>query len=97
MAIVVLPTAVVVGWAVLVDRSTLAGAIDKPEDSIESAWYEKAAAGAFGDILMVSGLGSAGFAFIQLEASVSWTLLAVVLLAILDFVARYLWLKKSAA
>lgn len=81
----------------LVDRSTLTGAMDRPEDSIESVWYEKAASGVFGDILIVGGLGSAGFAFMQLEASVSLVLLAVTLLAALDFAARYLWLKKSAA
>lgn len=97
MAIVTLPVAMTLGWAVLVDRSTLAGATDKPEDSIESAWYEKAASGAFGDVLMVGGLGTAGFTFLQLEAPVSLILLAVTLLAMLDFAARYLWLKRSAA
>lgn len=97
MAIVTLPVTVTLGWAVLIKRSTLAGAIDKPDDSIESAWYEKAASGAFGDILIVGGLGLAGFAFTRLEVPVSLILLAVVLLAMLDFAARYLWLKKSAA
>ncbi|MEV7647105.1 hypothetical protein [Arthrobacter sp. NPDC089319] len=92
-----LPVSATLGWVVLVDRSTLAGALDKPDDSIESAWYQKATSGAFGDILVVGGLGAAGFSFTGLEAPIGWILSAVVLFAMLDFAARYLWLKKSAA
>ena len=57
MAVSTLPVTTALGWAALVDRSTLMGAIEKPDDSIESVWYEKAAGGAFGDILLVGGLG----------------------------------------
>lgn len=85
------------GWVLLVDRSTLSGAVERPDDSIESAWYEKAAGGAFGDILLVGGLGAAVFAFMKVEAPVSWCLSAVVLFAMLDIAARYLWQKKSAS
>ncbi|WP_136787197.1 hypothetical protein [Arthrobacter sp. CAU 1506] len=92
-----LPVAAALGWAVLVERSTLTGAIDKPEDSIESAWYQKATSGAFGDILLAGGLGAAVFSFTGLEAPIGWILAAVLLFAMLDFAARYLWLKKSAA
>jgi hypothetical protein len=92
-----LPVAATLGWVVLVDRSTLAGAIDKPDDSIESAWHEKAASGTFGDILIVGGLGAAGFAFAGIEAPITWVLSAIVLFVMLDFAARYLWLKKTAA
>lgn len=97
VAIATLPISVTLGWALLVDRSSLRGAVDKPEESIESAWYEKAASGAFGDIVMVGALGFAGFGFLQLNASVSWILLAVTLLAMIDFGARYVWLRKSAS
>lgn len=30
-------------WALLVDRNTLAGAIENPKDSVESRWYSQAA------------------------------------------------------
>lgn len=30
-------------WAFLVDRNTLAGAIENPKDSVESRWYSQAA------------------------------------------------------
>lgn len=97
MAVSTLPVTTALGWAALVDRSTLMGAIEKPDDSIESAWYEKAAGGAFGDILLVGGLGAAVFAFTKIEAPISWCLAAIVLFAMLDFAARYLWQKKSVS
>lgn len=97
MAVFTLPIAAVLAWAVLVDRSTLAGAIEKPEDSVESAWYEKAASGAFTDILLVGGLGCAALSFLGTEGTVGLVLGSVIAFAMLDFGARYLWLKKTAA
>lgn len=92
-----LPVAAAVGWVLLVDRSTIAGAIAKPEDSIESDWYEKAASGAFHDVLIVGGLGAAAFSLAQIEAPVGLVLAAAILFIMLDCAARYLWLKRSAA
>ncbi len=96
-AVTTLPVTAALGWAVLVNRSTLAGAIERPDDSIESAWYEKAAGAVFGDILLVGGLGATAFAFTKIEAPISWCLAAVVLFSMLDFTARFLWQKKSAS
>lgn len=97
MAVFILPVSTVLGWAVLVDRSTLTGAIEKPEDSVESAWYNKAASGAFTDILLVAGLSCAAVSFLDVEGPLGLVLAAVIAFAMLDFAARYLWLKKSAA
>ena len=97
MAAFTLPVTTAFGWGMLVDRSTLAGALDKPEDSVESAWYDKAASGTFTDILLVAGLGAAAFSFTRLEASAGLVLAGVVCFAMLDFAARYLWLKKAAS
>ncbi|MGD6978664.1 hypothetical protein ACQCU5_03370 [Citricoccus zhacaiensis] len=94
--VITLPVSAALGWAVLVDRSTLAGALDKPEDSIESAWYDKAASGAFGDILLVGGLGAGGFGLAGIEGPLTWALSALVVFAMLDIAVRYLWLKRSA-
>ncbi|MCR2799946.1 hypothetical protein QNO21_12510 [Microbacterium sp. zg-Y818] len=91
-----LPAAAALGWGLLVDRSTIAGAVAKPDDSIESDWYQKAAGGAFHDVLLVGGLGAAAFSFARIEASVGVVLAAVVLFAMLDCAARYLWVKRSA-
>lgn len=96
MSICTLPVTTALGWAILVDRSSVTGSIERPDDSIESAWYEKAASGTFGDVLLVAGLGAAAFAFLHIEAQVSWSLAAVVLFAMLDFTARFLWLKRSS-
>lgn len=92
-----LPTAAALGWALLVDRATLDGAADKPEDSVESAWYDKAASGAFGDVLLVGGLGAGGFTLTWIEGPLTWALSALVLFAMLDFAVRYQWLKRAAA
>lgn len=97
MAVFTLPVAAVLAWAVLVDRATLAGALEEPEDSVESAWYEKAASGAFTDILLVGGLGCAALSFLGTEGTAGLILGSVVAFAMLDFGARYLWLKKTAA
>ncbi|HRO31447.1 MULTISPECIES: hypothetical protein [Micrococcaceae] len=94
--VVTLPVSAALGWAVLVDRSTLAGALDKPEDSIESAWYDKAASGAFGDILIVGGLSAGGLGLAGVEAPLTWAISALVLFAMLDLAVRYVWLKRSA-
>ena len=96
MFICTLPVTTAFGWAILVDRSSLKGAIDRPDDSIESAWYEKAASGAFGDVMLVGGLGATAFAILNIDAPVSWSLAAVVLFAMLDFSVRFLWLKRSS-
>jgi hypothetical protein len=96
VGVVTLPVTAALGWVVLVDRSTLAGALDRPNDSIESAWYDKAASGAFGDILIVGGLSAGGLGLAGIEAPLTWALSALVLFAMLDFAVRYLWLKRSA-
>lgn len=92
-----LPVAAALGWVLLVDRSTIAGAVAKPDDSIESDWYGKAASGAFHDLLLVGGLGAAAFSLAQVEAPVGLVLAAILLFAMLDVAARYLWLKRSTA
>lgn len=43
VAVVTLPVSAMLPWALLVDRSSLKGSIERPEDSIESRWYAKAA------------------------------------------------------
>ena len=45
-------------YALVVDRSTMLGAPDDPDESIESRWYERAAAGSFMDVLVGAGLAA---------------------------------------
>ncbi len=82
-------------WALAVDRSTLRSAPRDPEQSIESRWYDSAAQGAFHDLLVAAGLATAIFAVLNVEAPVSLVLGAVLLLTMLSFAVRYLWLKRA--
>lgn len=53
------PVATILLWAFVVERTTVKGAIDKPERSAESAWLESAQSHAFMDTLALLGIGSA--------------------------------------
>lgn len=92
--LIVLPATAAACWGIMLDRSTLKGATENPEASIEGRWYDKAAAGVFSDILLLCGLGAAAFAFLDLQAPVSLVLAAVIMLAMIDFGVRYLLLRK---
>lgn len=87
-----LPISATLGWVLAVDRSTLKGATREAELSIESHWYDRAAVGAFGDILALLGLGAGAFAMIPALHGVSTYLVLLVLatLAMVDVAVRYL-------
>lgn len=92
-----LPITSALAWVILLDRSTLDGALDAPEDSVESAWYDAAARGAFGDVLVIAGVGAAVFALSPLEVPNDLVLGGLVLAAMGDFAVRYWWLRRSSA
>lgn len=77
-------------WALIVDRSTLRGAIDKPDDSIESKWLDAAMAGAFSDIFLLVGLGVAMLAITDIKFDVIWALSGVLFIAMFSVIVRYL-------
>ena len=58
MAASALPIGITLAWLALVDRTTVRGAIRDTEETIEGRWLEKAQSGAFGDLLVVLGLGT---------------------------------------
>ncbi|QQE49513.1 hypothetical protein I6H91_04130 [Micrococcus luteus] len=58
MAASALPIGITVAWLALVDRTTVRGAIRDTEETVEGRWLEKAQSGAFGDLLVVLGLGT---------------------------------------
>ncbi|MFT4296684.1 MAG: hypothetical protein QM582_14865 [Micropruina sp.] len=94
-AVVTLPTASALAWAVLVDRSTLRGAVDRPEESVENTWYDQAASGAFNDLIMVIGLGAGAFSIFRVGIAASAVLMVLALLAAADFGLRY-WVASRA-
>lgn len=87
--VVCLPAASAIGWVLLVDRSTIRGATPRPEESIESHWLNSSSAGAFRDILVVTGLAAAVFAFAQIEVSAVAVCVAICIFAQLDCGIRY--------
>ncbi|OAH50433.1 hypothetical protein [Microbacterium oleivorans] len=88
--VVTLPALVGLAWAFLVDRDTIRGAIDRPEESIEGAWYDKAAQGAFSDTLLITGLGTTFFAITSIRIDMLIALIGVLVVAMGSCGIRYL-------
>ncbi|WP_146362229.1 hypothetical protein [Arthrobacter yangruifuii] len=82
-------------YVLVVDRSTLAGAPARPDDSVEAGWLDKAAAGSFTDLVLVLGITATVLAFIPREFPVDLKLVlpAVILLGFACFGIRYLVLR----
>ncbi|MDN5818850.1 MAG: hypothetical protein L0I94_11930 [Yaniella sp.] len=81
-------------WALVVDRTTIRGAVDKPEQSIESEWMEAAMAGAFRDTIMMTGLGLVALGLTGFELDALPALTGVLFIAICSTFVRYLMAKK---
>jgi hypothetical protein len=81
-------------WALVVDRSSLRGALDNPDESIESKWLESAMAGALRDTIMLTGFALATLAITGFELDVTWALIGVIWVAFFSTFVRYLMAKK---
>lgn len=97
MALVTLPAAAMLAWAVLVDRSSLPDAVERPEDSIEAAWYDRAARSAFLDVFVTVSLGAAVFSITGVQVDTGMLLLGLAVLIALDFAVRFLLAKRADA
>ncbi|MCQ1987100.1 hypothetical protein [Arthrobacter sp. zg-Y844] len=89
--------AVALVYVLVVDRNTLIGATERPDDSVESGWIDKAAAGSFMDLIMVLGVAATVLAFIPKDFSVDLKLIlpAVIALGFASFGIRYLVLRRK--
>ena len=76
------------------DRSTLRGAIDNPDESIESKWLDSAMAGALRDTITLTGVTLAALAITGFDLDVMWALIGVIGIAFFSTVVRYLMAKK---
>lgn len=94
--IVTLPAATALSWAVFVDWSTITGRLDRPEESIESVWYGRAATGTFHDLLMILGLGAAAFSITRISVDTGILLLVLCGVTMIDFALRY-WASARTA
>ncbi len=81
-------------WALVVDRSSLRGAVEKPDESIESKWLEAATAGALRDTIMLTGFVLATLAITGFELDATWALIGVILIAFFSTIVRYLMARK---
>lgn len=92
-AVFVAPCAIALVWAALVDRRTLPGAVERPEESVENTWYTSAAADSFHIMLAASGLG-AFLTSLWLPPEVSWTLMAVFVIGAISCGTCFLFRKS---
>lgn len=81
-------------WAMIVDRSTLRGAIDRPDDSVETKWLNAAMPGALGDTVLLTGLTLAVVSIAGIALDGTWALIGVVWIAFFSTFVRYLMAKK---
>lgn len=79
----------------IVDRSTMPGAVQNPESSVESAWYDKAAVAAFHTGLGVCGVGAFVTTWLRLQ-TVSLTFVGVLVLLGSSFGIAYLVQKSRS-
>lgn len=87
-------------WVLLVSRDTLSEAPRNIEDSVESRWTERVGAAVFLDTLVLLGAGA--FTLSILRSTAKWTFelplelafSAVMILLMLDFMIRYLLIKR---
>ncbi|MGM1029706.1 MAG: hypothetical protein ACQEWM_07505 [Actinomycetota bacterium] len=86
---------VALAWILVVDRTTIRGALDRPEESVESAWIDAASQGAFRDTLGIAGLGAAALFVSGAEVPGSFALLAVVVVMMASFGIRYLVARRG--
>ncbi|MDO4897950.1 MAG: hypothetical protein Q3965_01460 [Rothia sp. (in: high G+C Gram-positive bacteria)] len=76
-------------WALLVDRNTLAGAVEKPENSVESLWYSKATENTFHIMLAVLGLSAGVSSIYNWQFATGYVLTVATLLMGLVFIVSY--------
>lgn len=93
--VVMLPVSTALAWVVLVDRSTITGASKNAEKNVENNWFERAAMGAFGDLMLVIGLGTGVVAIFDLAVAPALLLGALWVLGSVDFGVRYLAIRKA--
>lgn len=89
--------AVALAYVLVVDRDTLRGAAERPDDSIESRWYDKAASGSFMDLIAGLGITLIVLTFIPRDFSVDLDLVLTAVLAacFVSFGVRYLVLRRK--
>jgi hypothetical protein len=95
-AVTTLPVGVALGWAILVAPSSITGAVERPEESVESRWLERASVGALMDGFAMIGLSAVAIAITEVEVAADVVLMALWVLLSVDLGVRYLVLRRTA-
>ena len=95
-AVMTLPVGVALGWTILVARSSIVGAVERPEESVESRWLERASIGALMDGFAMIGLGAGAIAITEVNVGADVVLMALWLLLGVDLGVRYLVQRRRA-
>lgn len=84
-------------WVLVLDRSTLQGAAEQPEESVESRWYLRAAAGAQTDVIMLAGVGVLVLTFVSagIDLDPRLVLAGVIGVSFVSFAIRYQLLRRK--
>jgi len=94
VAFVALPFLFALAWVALVDRGSVRDAVERPDDTVEVQWLQRAQSGAFTDLLLVLGLGLVAGVLIDIDVSLRAALLALTAFAMADAGLRYAWLAR---
>lgn len=82
-------------WAAFVDRTTVRGAIQRPEDSAEGQWLQRALAAAFTLCFAVVGLGAGVITMMSWTVPADLLLLVVCALMMVSAVISYLVIRSK--
>ena len=94
LAFVALPSTLALAWVVLVDPGSIRDAVERPDDTIESQWLQRAQSGAFTDLLLVLGAVLVAGVIVDLDVSLRVALIALTAFAMADVGVRMLWIKR---
>ena len=93
--VIAAPVLSVGAWGLLVDRATVRGAAERPQDSIENRWYDRAAQTTFHVMLPVVGVGAGLASITRWQADTGLVLTVIAVLMLLVFVGSYAWAKRA--
>lgn len=97
VGLIMIPPNAVAVYALCVDRLSLDGSIRRPEESVESQWYQQAATDSFHAVIAVGGIAAGGFALTGRDVDAGTLLTAVVVGAAVVCAVSYLVRKQRAA
>lgn len=87
----------VLAWALLFGRRRPQARAAAAKDSIERSLQQRAASGAFIDVMIVSGVANLATALLDLDWTATAALGLITTVGLLDFTARYLTLQRREA